>query len=118
MGFSWGPYLAQECLKHCITKAIGTPQFIYDKTPSPNVSITPGVIVYVDNGIHVGTCAENVQSDRYRVVQYLPKRGLTTHEETDAVLVSTALGFVIDGERLEIRPKPNESPRSPKRWFP
>ena len=36
---------------------------------------------------------------------FLNQKGLTTHDETESDLVTTALGFVIDGDVLEVRPK-------------
>ena len=69
----------------------------------PNILSRPAVLAYVDNGIHVGCCRDQVRRDRDAVDKHLNSVGLTTHDETNDELVTIALGMVIDGDRLEVR---------------
>ena len=111
MGLSWVLYLAQECLRHCIQQALGSPQFLVGGVPSPSVVDQPCVVEHIDNGVHAGCNRNQVRSDKKKVAIYLNSIGLTTHDETSDALITTALGFVIDGDRLELRPKPDRVDR-------
>ena len=64
------------------------------------------VVAYVDNGIHCGCNRSVVQRDKDVVVKYLNEHGLQTHEETDASEHAVVLGYVIDGVKLEVLPRP------------
>ena len=45
------------------------------------------------------------------MVKYLNEHGLQTHEETDASEHAVVLGYVIDGVKLEVLPRPERITR-------
>ena len=93
MGFSWAPYLAQECLRSCISTALGPTKFLSDTSPAPDVVSATVCVAHVDNGVHLGCSREGVAADKQIATKYLNKTGLDAHDEIAGDSVSVALGF-------------------------
>ncbi len=105
MGFSWAFYLAQECLRSIVKRALIEPQFILDQHAPPDASAGQvAVLVYADNGNHVGTCREAVDRDRNNVEKELNRCGLLTHEVMEANTYGVTLGGFFDGVALTLAP--------------
>ena len=114
MGFSLAPYLAQECLRSCISAALGPTNFLSDTAPAPDVVTATACVAYVDNGVHVCRSRDAVARGKQTVTSYVIKNGLATHDEVDGGSYEVALVFFIDGEKLEIRPKPERMEKNSK----
>ena len=66
----------------------------------------PILIPYADNMNVVGVDRQRVQETKDKIADCLRDVGFIVHEEQDAVPSVQALGFVIDGDRGEVRPIP------------
>ena len=101
MGFSWSFFLAQEALRTCVSRALPSARFLVDHEPAPSLdSPEPIVLVYADNGFHLGLDAGKVEREREQVSRYSNSVGLSTHEEGAATTLAQGLGVVVDGAKL------------------
>ena len=111
MGWSWAMWVAQRIHQHqaCVALDISPSQVLVDGRPPPPLSSgEPVVIPYADNLNVCGIDSRKVQSAKDKVVQQLRSVGFRVHEEEDASTVVQALGFILDGERGEVRPIPKK----------
>ena len=112
MGWSWAMWIAQRIHQHqaCLALDIPPSQVLADGRPPPSlVGGTPAIIPYAENLNVCGTDRTRVQQAKDAVVSRLRAVGFRVHEEEDANPVAQALGFVLDGERGEIRPVTHRS---------
>ena len=63
--------MSQESLRHAIKSALEDPQFPVENSPSPDVSLSPAAVVYVDSGVHAGESRERSHADTDKVLAYL-----------------------------------------------
>ena len=111
MGWSWAMWLAQRVHQHqaCIALDISPAQVLADGRPPPSMSSgEPVIIPYADNLNVCGIDSQRVQSAKDKVVQQLQSVGFRVHEEEDASAVVQALGFILDGQKGEVRPIPRK----------
>ena len=81
MGFSWAFFLAQEALREVVTRSLVGARFVTDFTRAPCLhDPTPVVMIYADNGNHLGLSREKVNDERALVDAELNRVGLATHE--------------------------------------
>ena len=107
MGWSWAMWIAQRIHQHQACLALDFPpsQVLADGRPPPSLmGGTPAITPYADNLNVCGTDRARVPQAKDAVVSRLRAVGFRVHEEEDANPVAQALGFVLDGERGEIRP--------------
>jgi hypothetical protein len=105
MGFSWSFYLAQEALRTVVKRAVPDVRFITDFCSPPDLTDpSPVVMIYADNGNHVGLSADDVDRSRKKVEDELSRVGLATHEIMEATELATTLGGRIDGAGLRAGP--------------
>ena len=97
MGFSWSFYLAQESHRHLTECALPGVPFMSDHRPSPPLG-EGRVLVYADNGTHLGMDEAGVNARKSRVKAHLDTWGLEVHEETEAGTLREPLGTRIDGK--------------------
>ena len=109
MGWSWSMWIAQRIHQHqaCVALCIPPSQVLADGRPPPSlIEGEPVIIPYADNLNVCGVDQHRVQESKNKVVQQLRSVGFRIHEEEDASPVAQALGFILDGERGEVRPIP------------
>jgi hypothetical protein len=82
-------------------------RFLADHHPPPDLSDPrPVVLVYADNGFHLGLDSSAVDLQRKKVEAYLNSLGIDTHEEGEAGTYVQALGVIIDGVKGVVQPTP------------
>ena len=109
MGWSWAMWVAQRIHQHqaCMALSIPPSQVLADGRPAPSLSTGEAVIIpYADNLNVCGVNQQAVQDTKDKVVKQLRSVGFRVHEEENASPVAQALGFILDGERGEVRPIP------------
>ena len=81
-------------------------QFLQEFTPAPSVVNQVIVATVIVHGIRASCDQFAVQSSKDREVEYLNAHGLSTHDESDAALVTTTLGVIVTGDLHEAIHRP------------
>lgn len=102
MGFAWAFHLAHQAHVHLAQCTLPQAGLLLDRRPSPvlgksNGESGTGVLIYADNGNHLGVDAEAVSRDQSRMIQALHERGLQTHELTESSTLGESLGVRLNG---------------------
>ena len=108
MGWSWAMFIAQRVHQHQSMLAAEVPisRVLVDGRPAPPLSDGPVLVPYADNLNVVGVNKEEVQEVKSRIVKHLQSLGFRIHEEQDALPYAESLGFLLDGKKGKIFPKP------------
>ena len=123
MGWNWAMYVAQRIHQHqaMIAAGFGMESIVVDGRPvHPLNDQHPTLLVpYADNLNIVGINKQEVQQVKNQVVKHMNSIGFRTHEEQDAEPHAEALGFLIDGEKGKVMPRPEKRERVRKvlKWL-
>ena len=118
MGWNWAMYLSQRIHMYQAMQAaqVGVDRVVVDSRPVPKLSKeVPFLLVpYADNLNILGIDKQAVQQAKIRIVSHLQQLGFRTHEEQDAELTAEALGFLLDGQKGRVLPRPRKRDRTRK----
>ena len=107
MGFSWAFYLTQEALREVVNRSLVNARSVTDFAKAPCLlDPAPVVMIYADNGNHMGLSREQVNDERALVDAELNRVGLATHEVVEATTLVKVLGGMVDGVGLRVYPTP------------
>ena len=107
-------YFAQRIHQHQIMLGTGAKpeQILADGRPAPSLSSgIPVIVPYADNLNIIGADKHAVQQLKDDAVAWLRQVGFRVHEEVDSAKKTKALGFIIDGEKCRIDPRPEKRDR-------
>ncbi len=98
MGFSWAFHWAHESLVELAHRSHGDVPQIVDKKVCPELSHDQAaLLIYADNGNHVGLDPDTVNESRMRLSETVNSVGLKTHEMVPATSSGVSLGICFDG---------------------
>ena len=111
MGWSWAFWLAQRVHSHraIIASRLPVSRLLNDVAVVPDISDgTPVILAYCDDLNVAGTDRGRVDDVKDRIAAHFRQLGFGVHEEVATTAVVDSLGYVVDGRRGLVSPKPDK----------